>query len=190
MPSPAASNGRSTRERLRSELAPRALTPSKRLTLSPAGPMVLHAPSVCGEPVRQAQGKLRSLPALNKGQSEKSDWPFPFCHSVIFLPALASATISIWQPPSKLKAGELTRCPLAAVKRRLPRKRPCGSFTPASKKPNLARKSPREFLRKSSTPLAESWLSRSGRPEMPDAVPTANTCWIEWTNGTFLRPWR
>jgi hypothetical protein len=31
--------------------------------------MVLHAPSVW---------ERRSLPALNKGQSEKSDWPFPF----------------------------------------------------------------------------------------------------------------
>jgi hypothetical protein len=39
--------------------------------------MVLHAPSVW-EPFGFAQGKLRSLPALNKGQSEKSDWPFPF----------------------------------------------------------------------------------------------------------------
>jgi hypothetical protein len=47
----------------------RALTPSTRLKLSPAGPMVLHAPSVW---------ERRSLPALNKGQSEKSDWPFPF----------------------------------------------------------------------------------------------------------------
>jgi DNA-binding CsgD family transcriptional regulator len=40
----------------------RALTPSKPLKLSPAGPMVLHAPSVW-EPLRQAQDKLRSLPA-------------------------------------------------------------------------------------------------------------------------------
>jgi hypothetical protein len=47
----------------------RALTPSRRLKLSPAGPMVLHAPIVW---------ERRSLPALNKGQSEKSDWPFPF----------------------------------------------------------------------------------------------------------------
>jgi ribosomal protein L34 len=46
----------------------RALTPSKRLKLSAAGPMVLHAPSVW---------ERRSSPALNKGQSEKSDWPFP-----------------------------------------------------------------------------------------------------------------
>jgi hypothetical protein len=43
--------------------------PSNRLKLSPAGPMVLHAPSVW---------ERRSLPALNKDQSEKSDWPFPF----------------------------------------------------------------------------------------------------------------
>src|SRR6266481_3395537 len=43
--------------------------PSRTRKLSPAGPMVLHAPSVW---------ERRSLPALNKGQSEKSDWPFPF----------------------------------------------------------------------------------------------------------------
>ena len=43
--------------------------PSRTRKLSPAGPMVLHAPSVW---------ERRSLPALNKGQSERSDWPFPF----------------------------------------------------------------------------------------------------------------
>jgi hypothetical protein len=42
-----------------------SLTPSRRLKSSPAGPMVLHAPSVW-ESFRQAQDKLRSLPALIK----------------------------------------------------------------------------------------------------------------------------
>ena len=39
--------------------------PSRTRKLSPAGPMVLHAPSVW-ESFRQAQDKLRSLPALIK----------------------------------------------------------------------------------------------------------------------------
>jgi hypothetical protein len=59
------------------------------------------------------------------------------------------------------------------------------------KKPSLVRKSPSASLRKSSTPSAESWrLSGSGRPEIPDAVLSVNTCWIEWTNGISLRRWR
>src|SRR6202795_5393831 len=43
--------------------------PSRTRKLSPAGPKILHAPSVW---------ERRSLPALNKGQFEKSDWPFSF----------------------------------------------------------------------------------------------------------------
>ena len=51
--------------------------PSRTRKLSPAGPMVLHAPSVW---------ERRSLPALNKGQSEKSDWPFPFSGTSLEFP--------------------------------------------------------------------------------------------------------
>jgi len=97
----------------------------------------------------------------------------------------------MWQLPSKLKVGELTKSPLAGARRRLRRKSPCESFTPASKKPSLARKSPSVFLRKLSPPSAESWrLSRSGRPAMPDVAPSANICSTESTSGISLRRWR
>ena len=54
----------------------RALMPSKRLKSGPAGPMVLHAPSVC-EPLRQAQERLRSLPLIKASLRNQVGF-FPF----------------------------------------------------------------------------------------------------------------
>ncbi len=81
--------------------------------------------------------------------------------------------------------------PHPAAKQRNRRRRLCPSFTLASKRLGLVPKNPSAFPSRSSTLSDKSWrLSGSGRPEMPDAVPTANTCGIEWTSGSSLRRWR
>jgi hypothetical protein len=60
----------------------RALTPSRRLKLSPAEPVVLSTPSrqnrACWGPrCTRKCVESRSLPALNKGHVAKAMWPFP-----------------------------------------------------------------------------------------------------------------
>jgi hypothetical protein len=80
---------------------------------------------------------------------------------------------------------------LAAAKHRNRRRRLCQRFTPASKRLSLVPKNPSGFPNRSSTPSARPWrLSGSDRREMPDAVPTASTCVIEWTGGSFWLRWR
>ena len=110
---------------------------------------------------------------------------------VIFHRLWVSASIETWQPRNRLRADGTQLLRLAPEKHKLPGRRICGSSMLASKRPSLARKSRSAFLRRSSTPSADAWrLSRSGRPEMSDATPSANTCSIEWKGGISLRPWQ
>jgi hypothetical protein len=81
--------------------------------------------------------------------------------------------------------------PLAAAKHRNRRGRLCQVFTPASRRPSPVPRNPSAFPSRSSTLSDRLWrLSGSGRREMSDAVLTASTCGIEWTNGNSLRRWQ
>jgi len=100
----------------------REIPRTERFGISAAGSRFAHArkapqvkPRRADCTARESVWESRSLPALNKGQSEKSDWPFPFLSSKCGAGALAREPASgtqLWldpQPAIILRPGHQTR---------------------------------------------------------------------------------